>query len=98
MQLPPKRERKPIITGKVAKINFDTSEITGDIREFAPVYIEIARPGKDLDRWRSYVEQYHMLGFKKTFGSRLQYFIKSGNKELGCIQFSASSWALSERG
>jgi len=38
-----------------------------------------------------------MLGYKRTFGSRLFYFIISGDTELGCIQFSASSWALKER-
>jgi hypothetical protein len=38
-----------------------------------------------------------MLGDKLVFGSRLQYFVKSGDTELGCIQFSASAWALEER-
>ncbi|NLC69482.1 MAG: hypothetical protein GX754_12025 [Clostridiaceae bacterium] len=28
-----------------------------------------------------------VLGDKWVFGSRLQYFIKSGDIELGCIQF-----------
>lgn len=38
-----------------------------------------------------------MLGYKKVFGSQLHYFIKSGDTELGCMQFSASSWALEQR-
>ena len=38
-----------------------------------------------------------MLGDKQVFGSRLQYFVKSGETELGCMQFSASSWSLEER-
>jgi len=38
-----------------------------------------------------------MLGDKLVFGSRLYYFIKSSDIELGCIQFSASAWALEER-
>ena len=38
-----------------------------------------------------------MLGDKHVFGSRLAYFIKSGEIILGFIQFSASSWALSSR-
>lgn len=87
------RKNKKIID----KIKFDTTEVTGDINSFKPIELVIARPGDDLKRWRSYVDQYHMLGYKKTFGSRLQYFVKSGNAELGCIQFSASSWALKDR-
>lgn len=38
-----------------------------------------------------------MLGDKQVFGSRLAYFIKSRETILGCLQFSASSWALSTR-
>lgn len=99
IQLPSKPVRKPSIATpvKVAKIDFDTSEITGDISTLESIRLDIARPGEDLDRWRSYVDQYHMLGFKRAFGSRLKYFIKSGNTELGCMQFSASSWALADR-
>ena len=99
IQLPPKPARKPSIAKpvKVAKIDFDTSEITGDIKDIEPIHLVIARPGEDLGRWRCYVDQYHMLGFRRTFGSRLHYFIKSGETELGCMQFSASSWALAGR-
>ncbi len=50
-----------------------------------------------MARWRAYINRYHILKYKSVFGSRLQYFIKSGDTELGCLQFSASSWALSER-
>jgi hypothetical protein len=86
-------------TGKVniPKLDFDTREITGEVGGQNPIHLMVARPGKDLKRWRAYVNQYHMLGDKTVFGSRLQYFVKSGETELGCMQFSASSWALEER-
>lgn len=74
-----------------------STEITGELRSFEPIDLIIAKPGADLKRWRTYVSQFHMLGDKTVFGSRLHYFIKSGEMELGCIQFSASSWALRER-
>lgn len=97
IRLPIGTKRKTSTLPKMEKMDFDTTEASGDISEFKPIRLEIARPGEDLDRWRSYVEQYHMLGYKRAFGSRLQYFIKSGDRELGCIQFSASSWALADR-
>ncbi len=75
----------------------DTTPIEGILSELEPIYIEIARVGVDLKLWRKYVNDYHMLGDKTVFGSRLQYFVKSGDKKLGCIQFSASSWALKPR-
>jgi hypothetical protein len=79
------------------KFDFDTSEIRGELRGYEPIKVIIAKPGEELKRWRAYVNQYHMLKDKQVFGSRLQYFVKSGDKELGCMQFSASAWALENR-
>lgn len=81
----------------IPKLDFDISAITGEVAENEPIRLTVAQRGKNLKRWRAYVDQYHMLGDKNVFGSRLQYFVKSGETELGCMQFSASSWALEER-
>ena len=72
-------------------------ELNGEIGNFKQVQLKIASRGQELKRWRAYMNYYHMLGDKQAFGSRLHYFVKSGETELGCIQFSASSWALAER-
>jgi len=87
------REKKVYIP----EIKFETEEINGEIQEYEPIQLVKAKPGEELKRWRSYMNQYHMLGDKWVFGSRLQYFVKSGDKELGCLQFSASAWSLAER-
>ncbi len=81
----------------IPALEFNTSEIRGEITEYESIEISLVRSGQELKRWRAYVNQYHMLGDKTVFGSRLQYLVKSGDIELGCIQFSASSWALEER-
>ena len=94
--LPPKQAQGRG-SDKLVVVDFDTSEITGDIKLYEPLRLKIARPGKEQKRWKSYVNQYHMLGYQKVFGSRLCYFIQCGEKELGCIQFSASAWALEDR-
>ena len=98
IQLPPiqiSMQRKCKVN--IPTLEFDTSEINGEISDYEPIKLSIAQPGEKLKRWRAYVNQYHMLGDKMVFGSRLQYFVKSGDIELGCMQFSASSWALEER-
>jgi hypothetical protein len=96
LQLPPaKIKNKARI--QAPAIKFEEKEINGDIRKYEPIHLAIAQCGEELKRWRAYVNQYHMLGDKTVFGSRLQYFVKSGDTELGCMQFSASSWALEER-
>lgn len=72
-------------------------EITGSLAEYDEIQLILAETPEARKRFRSYIETYHMLGYKRTFGSRLFYFIVSGDRELGCLQFSASSWALKER-
>ncbi|MDO9535101.1 MAG: DUF4338 domain-containing protein [Bacillota bacterium] len=65
--------------------------------QLKPVRLEIVCAGKNLKRWRAYVDKYHMLGDKQVFGARLHYFIMAGDREIGCLQFSASAWALMDR-
>jgi len=96
-QFPPKRTGRYIGWRQLPQMQFDTKEIVGETRDYEPIVLEIARPGESMTRWRSYINQYHMIGDKNVFGSRLQYFVKSGDIELGCLQFSASAWALEER-
>jgi hypothetical protein len=85
-------KRKP-----VPKLDLAGEAIEADIRDIAPIQLRIAEDSKDRLRWRSYVDQYHQLGYRQVYGSRLQYFICSGERELGCLQYSASAWALEER-
>ncbi len=98
IQLPPLNTRKQKKCALQKKVfEFDTTEITGEVGDFMPVKIVIARSGEGLKKWRAYVNQYHLLGDRQVFGSRLQYFIISGSTRLGCMQFSASAWSLEER-
>jgi len=71
----------------------DTSEIT----TCGALELEIVRPGKELSQWRSYMSNYHKLGDPQVCGSQLRYIIKSEGRDLGCLLFSASSWALAPR-
>jgi len=99
IQLPPVRHfTKRKLSIKNHDMEYNTNPIKGETREFEPIYLEIAVPGEAaFNRWKAYINQYHMLGYKAVFGSQLHYFIKSGDIELGCLQFSASAWALEHR-
>ncbi len=97
VQLPPVRAGRYTGMYQLPEMQFDTKEISGETRDYEPISLEIARQGQSLTRWRSYINQYHMIGDKSVYGSRLQYFVKSEDIELGCLQFSASAWALEKR-
>lgn len=100
IELPTKRQKKAAKKNSTICSSKDIdlpTALVGAVKDFEPITLEIARQGADLKRWKSYVDNYHMLGEKSVFGSRLQYIIKSGDIELGCMQFSASAWALKDR-
>lgn len=69
----------------------------GNVTEAGPIALKIPRGTDENKRWRSYIEQYHMLGYKRENGVSLRYLIVSGGTELGCIQFSSAAWALEDR-
>lgn len=101
LSLPPVRQKKAPQSTAAGK-GFEThlSEAVPNheiVRTCGPVHLEIVRPGETLRRWRQYVGAYHVLGDPTVAGSQLRYMVKSGDMDLGCLLFSASSWALSPR-
>lgn len=88
---------KKVAYSIIPDFDIDTTPIVGDLKDFQQIHLEIAIAGGELKLWRKYVNDYHILGDKQVFGSRLYYFIKCGDKKLGCLQFSASAWALKSR-
>jgi len=99
IELPPIRAKKKSAhkEKRELELTITNEDIIGIVGDFSPISLEIAYVGENLKRWRKYVSEYHMLGDKLVYGSRLQYFIKAGDQELGCVQFSASAWSLSNR-
>jgi hypothetical protein len=97
ISLPPTRTVPVKREKKLVEIEVNATEINCKLSQLKPVRLEIAYAGERLKQWRAYVDKYHMLGDKQAFGSRLHYFVMSGDRELGCLQFSASAWALAQR-
>jgi hypothetical protein len=75
----------------------DDNRCMSEIRECGSVSLEIVRPGKRMEQWRRYVRNYHKLGDPRVLGSQIRYIITSEGHDLGCLLFSAASWALMPR-
>jgi len=68
-----------------------------DITESGSIELKIPKGVDENKRWRSYIEQYHTLGYKRENGVSLRYLLLSGEVEVGCMQFSSAAWALEDR-
>jgi hypothetical protein len=73
------------------------SEICGRLGEIGPIRVELANGREGETLWREYVSRYHYLGYRKSFGCSLSYFIKSPHGLLGCVLFQGAAKALRVR-
>ena len=80
-----------------SEVSFQEMPPLDVITEGLPIRLEVPKGAEENKRWRSYIEQYHMLGYRPANGVGLRYFIYSGETELGCMQFGSAAWALEDR-
>jgi hypothetical protein len=73
------------------------SEICGSVGEIGPIRVELVNGREGATLWREYVSRYHYLGYKKSFGCSLSYFIESPHGLLGCVLFQGAAKALRVR-
>lgn len=101
--LPEKRKNKPSLKKEKIELGKQTevkADIEGTIADVDPIKLETVLGRENIRLWNEYVERHHVLGYKRPFGAHQRYFIWSGaerKERLGCLLFSASSWALANR-
>jgi len=73
-------------------------ELTGTVRDVAPVAVNPVIEKEEMRMWNAYVQRYHVLGYRRPFGAHQRYFVVgAGERRLGCLLFAASAWALADR-
>lgn len=97
--LPAKRQtrapiRRPILFREAE------SPINHSLAVIEPISLQLVTVDEERACWKSYVQTYHYLGYKRPVGSHLYYFVVCGEQQqkIGCLLFSASAaWALAPR-
>lgn len=72
-------------------------EIVGDLAEIRPVSLEPVHGGKEARLWRGFVDRYHYLGCKKSFGCRLRYFVVCSRGYVGCVLLAGAAKSIGVR-
>jgi len=73
-------------------------ELTGTVRDVAPVAVNPVIEKAEMRLWNAYVQRYHVLGYRRPFGAHQRYFVMgAGGRRLGCLLFASSAWALADR-
>lgn len=73
------------------------AEMTCRLKDIDPIQLSVVTKSQDVSLWNEYVERFHPLGYKRPFGTRMRYFIRSGTLILGCILLAGAAKAIAAR-
>ncbi|MFH1766682.1 MAG: IS4 family transposase [Patescibacteria group bacterium] len=74
--------------------------VDGNLTAIEPIVLKLVTTNEDRTLWKSYIQSYHYLGYKRPIGSHLCYFVVSEARQqnVGCVLFSAAAaWRLAPR-
>jgi SRSO17 transposase len=75
----------------------DIEPITGKLRDFVPVTVDLIS-GSDLEPlWDQLVSSYHYLGYQNLLGHRLKYFVFIKDRPVAALSWSAPALKLAAR-
>ena len=82
----------------VRHFEHDTTPINAKLSQLRPLHISRMDSGKELALFKSYIDQYHYLGFDRTIGENMKYMVYSRDgKPLSCLLFGSAAWSCRER-
>jgi len=98
----PEAKRWPRAPGvgadKILSIEYEHKHIDAKLDEVTPLRIEIVETRDDTQKFKSYIHQYHYLGFARSVGENIKYFVYSNEMDiLACLMFGASAWSCRAR-
>jgi hypothetical protein len=85
--------RKPIL-----HLTHEMAPIECPLKELLPLNVQIAGEKDTVTEFKSFIDQFHYLGFGRTVGENLKYVVHSNNGTvLSCLLFGSAAWACRAR-
>jgi len=83
---------------KVKLIEYCTDQIETSLCNLTPLIIEIVKSKEELETFKSYIAQFHYLGYDRSIGENMKYMIKSqAGIPLACMMYSSAAWKCKPR-
>jgi hypothetical protein len=83
---------------KIDILSHNTEAVTGKLSEFMPLSITIAVTKDELRVFKSYIKQYHYLGYDRSIGEGQKYIVTSKDGiPLACLMFGSAAWSCRAR-
>jgi hypothetical protein len=76
----------------------DTTAIEGRLSELQPLSLEVVEGKGKLMEFKSYIAQYHYLGYDRSIGENIKYFVRDRQgRTLACLAFGSAAWKCEGR-
>lgn len=100
ISLPPPRIKRNGRRGRdsVTHQQHDTTPVDSLLSGLLPVRIETVTKKSEIETFKSYIDQYHYLGYDRNIGENIKYAVYSNDgRPLASILFGSSAWACMPR-
>jgi len=93
-----KNGRLPGGADKVALMLHDMTPVSCALSELRPLALEVVEDKYELTEFKSYIEQFHYLGYDRNIGENIKYFVYDCHRRrLACLMFGSAAWTCAPR-
>ena len=83
---------------RVVLMTHDMTPIEGSLCDLVPLTAEVVTGKQGLMEFKSYMEQFHYLGYGRSIGENIKYFIYGRQgRRLACMMFGSAAWSCEQR-
>ena len=83
---------------EVALMLHDTTVIEEPLSKLQPLTLEVVVGKSSLMEFKSYIAQYHYLGYDRNIGENIKYFVRDRQgRVLACLMFGSAAWKCEGR-
>ena len=83
---------------KIKHLNHNKEPVERILSELLPIRLELVNASATLAEFKSYIDQYHYLGFDRTVGENMKYIAKDKyGTPLACLLFGSAAWSCADR-
>jgi len=83
---------------RVVLLPHDMTPFAGGVPDLAPLAVEVVTDKRGLMEFKSYIEQFHYLGYDRSIGENIKYFVYDRHgRRLACLMFGSAAWSCEQR-
>lgn len=76
----------------------DQTPVESKLSTLQPLRVEIVEDKLSMNEFKSYVNEFHYLGFDRTIGENMKYMVYSADGGLlSCLLFGSAAWSCCDR-